>query len=51
VGQDPIAINKSQIRTRDVTEKSMMPEGLLNNLSKEEILDLIAYLKKLEPSV
>jgi putative membrane-bound dehydrogenase-like protein len=50
VGQDPIAINKSQIRTRDVTEKSMMPEGLLNNLSKEEILDLIAYLKKLEPS-
>jgi putative heme-binding domain-containing protein len=51
VGQDPIAINKSQIRTRDVSEKSMMPEGLLNHLTKEEVLDLMAYLKKLEPSV
>src|SRR5690606_18685715 len=51
VGQDPIIINKSQILNRDVSEKSMMPEGLLNNLSDEEVLDLIAYLKKLEPSV
>jgi putative heme-binding domain-containing protein len=50
VGQEPISINKSQIRTRDVSEKSMMPEGLLNNLNDEEVLDLIAYLKKLEPS-
>jgi len=24
---------------------SMMPEGLLNNFSKEEVLDLIAYLQ------
>lgn len=51
VGQDPIVINKSQIRTRDVSEKSIMPEGLLNHLTKEEVLDLIAYLRKLEPSV
>ena len=50
VGQEPISINKSQIPTRDVSEKSMMPEGLLNNLNDEEVLDLIAYLKKLEPS-
>ena len=50
VGQDPVNINKSQILTRDVSEKSMMPEGLLNNLNNEEVLDLIAYLKKLEPS-
>ena len=50
VGQEPININKSQIRTRDVSEKSMMPEGLLTNLSNEEVLNLIAYLKKLEPS-
>jgi putative heme-binding domain-containing protein len=49
VGQDPIIINKSQIRTRDVSEKSMMPEGLLNNLSTEEVLDLMAYLNKMEP--
>ena len=51
VGQDPIIINKSQILNRDISEKSMMPEGLLNYLSDEEVLNLIAYLKKLEPSV
>jgi putative membrane-bound dehydrogenase-like protein len=50
VNQEPITINKSQIITRDVSEKSMMPEGLLNNLSDAEVLNLIAYLKKLEPS-
>ncbi|MFT4565379.1 MAG: putative membrane-bound dehydrogenase-like protein [Saprospiraceae bacterium] len=48
VGQDPIVISKSQIRTRDVSEKSMMPEGILNTLTDEEVLDLFAYLKKLE---
>lgn len=47
VGQEPIVINKTQIRTKDVSEKSMMPEGLLNNLADEEVLDLVAYLKKL----
>lgn len=51
VGQAPININKSQIRTRDVSEKSLMPEGLLKNLNDQEVLDLIGYLKKLEPSV
>ncbi|HZJ20236.1 MAG TPA: hypothetical protein VFD35_07790, partial [Pricia sp.] len=51
VGQEPIHITKSQILTRDVSEKSMMPEGLLNNLNDEEALDLIAYLKKMEPSL
>ena len=50
VGQKPININKSQILNRDVSEKSMMPEGLLNNLNDGEVLDLIAYLKKMEPS-
>ena len=24
----------------------MMPEGLLNNLNEEEVLDLVAYLKE-----
>ncbi len=46
VGQEPIVISKSQIRTRDVSQKSMMPEGLLNNLTEQEVLDLVAYLKK-----
>jgi len=50
VGQDPISINKSKIRSRDVTEKSMMPEGLLNTLSDSDVLNLVAYLKMLDPS-
>jgi len=48
VGQEPINIPKSQVQSRDVSEKSMMPEGLLNNLTDEEVLDLFAYLKELE---
>ncbi len=50
VGQDPITVNKSKIRSREVTEKSMMPEGLLNTLSDTDVLNLVAYLKTLEPS-
>ena len=49
VGQDPISINKSKIRSRDVTEKSMMPEGLLNTLTDSDVLDLVSYLKTLQP--
>jgi putative heme-binding domain-containing protein len=50
VGQEPISINKSKIRSKDITEKSMMPEGLLNSLSDTEILNLVAYLKSIDPS-
>ena len=27
----------------------MMPDGLLNNLNDEEVLNLVAYLKSLNP--
>jgi putative heme-binding domain-containing protein len=50
VGQEPISINKSKIRSRDVTEKSMMPEGLLNALTDTEVLNLVAYLKSTDRS-
>lgn len=45
----PIKIPKSQITDREVTELSMMPEGLLEGLSDEELADLFAYLGSLEP--
>jgi putative heme-binding domain-containing protein len=48
VGQDPVKISKSDIQSREVMEKSMMPEGLLNNLSEEAVLDLVAFLKTTE---
>src|SRR5690606_20817167 len=44
VGQDPVIINKSTIQSREVTPVSMMPTGLFENLSSDEIVDLVAYL-------
>ena len=49
VGQDPISISTSKIQNREVTTKSMMPDGLLNYLSDVEVLNLVAYLKVLNP--
>lgn len=45
VGQDAVLINKSDIQTREVTPSSMMPTGLLDNLSEKEVTELIAYLR------
>jgi len=44
VGQDPVIINKSTIQSREVTPVSMMPMGLFENLSEQEIIELVAYL-------
>jgi putative heme-binding domain-containing protein len=40
----PTVLQKSEILGRAVLPHSMMPEGLLNRLSREEILDLTAYV-------
>ena len=45
VGQDAVAINKSEIQTRETTPVSMMPSGLLDNLSDKEITELIGYMR------
>ncbi|MFK7767521.1 MAG: PVC-type heme-binding CxxCH protein [Mariniblastus sp.] len=45
---DPISIPKSQIEDRETSKMSMMPKGLMDNLSDEEVVNLIAYLKHLE---
>ncbi len=44
VGQN-IDVSKSEIRSREILNVSMMPEGLLDNLSKNEVVDLIGYLQ------
>ncbi len=41
---DPKVIPKSEIDERVVSKVSIMPLGLLNKLTQEEILDLIAYI-------
>lgn len=51
VGQDQVQINQSSIQSREVTPKSMMPEGLLQFLTDEEILNLVAFLQTKEPIV
>lgn len=49
VGQDELFINKTDIRSKEETTKSIMPEGLLNSLSDDEVVNMIAYLKQLDP--
>jgi putative heme-binding domain-containing protein len=44
---EPITIAKSQIVDREITELSTMPEGLLEHLTDEEIINLFAYLRNL----
>ncbi len=41
---NPTTVDKDSIEGRRVSEISIMPKGLLDSLSKEEILDLMAYL-------
>jgi putative heme-binding domain-containing protein len=38
------AVNQAQVEDMKPSTVSMMPEGLLNTLSQDEILDLLAYL-------
>ena len=40
-----VEIPLSEIAKREPSKISPMPTGLLNNLTKEEILDLLAYLE------
>lgn len=40
----PTTLKKSEIESRKKSAVSLMPKGLLDRLSKEEVLDLIAYL-------
>ena len=43
--QERESIPKKEIKERRVSTLSAMPEGLLNTLTREEVLDLIAYLE------
>ena len=38
-------VKKADVQERKASKLSPMPEGLVNVLSKDEILDLIAYLQ------
>ncbi len=40
-------VNKSEIKSRELSKVSPMPPGLLNTCTEEEILDLIAFLESM----
>lgn len=44
VGQDTV-VPKAEILSREKSDLSMMPEGLLKTLAQDEVRDLIAYLR------
>ncbi|MCO5242129.1 MAG: PmoA family protein [Chitinophagaceae bacterium] len=46
VGQDDVVLNKSAIQSKEITSVSLMPQGLLNNLTDQEVIDLVSYLQK-----
>lgn len=41
---DLVAVNESEIRSKNTRKVSMMPPGLINALNADELLDLIAYV-------
>src|SRR5699024_51131 len=42
---EPITLEKSAIEERQPSPLSIMPKGLLDTLTREEILDLIAFVQ------
>jgi len=44
---ETVTVLKSDIETRELSKTSPMPAGLLNTFTKDEILDLLAYLESL----
>ncbi|MGX1930947.1 DUF7133 domain-containing protein [Flagellimonas sp. 2504JD4-2] len=47
-GNKIVEIEKSEIETSELVEKSLMPEGLLSGLTDAEIKDLLGYLNSLK---
>ena len=42
---DTLSIAKKDLKAKSISKVSMMPQGLLDQFTKEEIFDLIAYLR------
>jgi putative heme-binding domain-containing protein len=49
IGRDPVVISKADVQSREVTAVSMMPTGLFDTLEDPEILELVAFLRTVEP--
>ena len=42
-----VTVNKSEIQSRELSKVSIMPPGLLNTFTEDEIADLLAYLESM----
>jgi putative heme-binding domain-containing protein len=49
VGLEAVVLDKSAIQSREVMPTSLMPVGLFDPLSEEEVLDLVQFLRTTEP--
>jgi putative heme-binding domain-containing protein len=49
VSGDPVSINKADIQSREATSISMMPPGLFDALADQDVIDLVGYLRTVEP--
>lgn len=47
-GQPRVVISKEDIELRRISPKSMMPDGQLDQMEKQEVLDLVKYLRTTE---
>ena len=41
---ETVTVEKSRIRERTLSKTSNMPSGMLNTLTENQVLDLLAYL-------
>jgi putative heme-binding domain-containing protein len=44
-----VALSKAEIQSRETTAVSMMPPGLFDALTDREVIDLVGYLRTIEP--
>ena len=50
VDRDAVAINKADIQSREATNVSMMPVGLFDALTDREVINLVGYLRTMQPT-
>jgi putative heme-binding domain-containing protein len=43
--EETVTVKKSEVKSREASKLSPMPEGLANILTRDEILDLLAYIQ------
>jgi putative membrane-bound dehydrogenase-like protein len=48
IGADELVIRKSDVASHDISRRSLMPEGLLEGFSEEQVRDLFSYLHSLQ---